>query len=119
MNTLFHLVSFGLLAITSTSSERSFLSLDSAKTWTTTLPNDNFLCYMQTSDGKTLNLEDLCQPGERKEKKVPQQENSSTEDNSSDEDNPDIDTSSNRPDRANSSENESNYPSDESEEEEP
>lgn len=119
MNVLFHIVSFGLLAITSTSTERSFLSLDSAKSWTTTLSGDNFLCYMQTSDGKTLNLEKLCQSDEREKKTIPQQENSSTEDNSSDEDNPDIDTSTNRSDRANSSDNESDFQLDESEEDEP
>ncbi|PSB48527.1 hypothetical protein C7B80_05585 [Cyanosarcina cf. burmensis CCALA 770] len=75
---------------------------------------------MQMSDGKTLNLENLCQPDQQKKEMSTQQESNSTDENDSNgEDNPDIDTSDDRFDRANSSENESDYPSDEFEENEP
>lgn len=73
---------------------------------------------MQTSDGKTLNLENLCQPDQQKKEMSTLQESNSTDENDSNgEDNPDIDTSSDRIERANCSENQSVSSPDERDEE--
>lgn len=110
MLNFFHIAGLSLLSLTSTNS--ILVDMDSSSN----LSNSNFLCYMQTSEGAVLNLENLCQSDEKKENTSIKPGSTSTENNLDNEGEPsnegdsNMDTTSNTPDHSDSLDNESISP---------
>ncbi|MDZ4877839.1 MAG: hypothetical protein CLLPBCKN_007274 [Chroococcidiopsis cubana SAG 39.79] len=110
MLNFFHIAGLSLLSLTSTNS--ILVDMDSSSN----LSNSNFLCYMRTSEGAVLNLENLCQSDEKKENTSIKPGSTSTENNLdnegelSNEGDSNMDTTSNTPDHSDSLDNESISP---------